>query len=108
MLDDVLEPNRFACRELPVPELAEGQALVCVKLINIHANTRLRMTLGAIALGETDPANYACAEVVQSRDPAFREGDIIACQARWQDYAVISSQDAAIGYGAANEATRAL
>jgi NADPH-dependent curcumin reductase len=108
MQDDVLEPDQFELRETPVPEISDGQALVRVKLINLHSNIRTRMALGAIPLGETDFANYACAEVVQSRDPAFKEGDVIACQAPWQDYAIVSSRQAAIGYGAANEATKAL
>jgi len=108
MRDDVVAADRFVLREQPMPEPAEGQALVRVKLINVHSNTRLRLAVGAIPLGGTDPANYACAEVVQSRDPAFKEGDIIACQAGWQEYAIVSSRDAAIGYGAANAATKAL
>ncbi|MGJ4944935.1 zinc-binding dehydrogenase [Bradyrhizobium sp. HKCCYLS1011] len=108
MQDDVLEPDQFELREKPIPKLADGQALARIKLINVHSNVRMRMALGAIPLGGTDPANYACAEIVQSRDPAFDEGDIIACQAPWQDYALVSSRDAAIGYGAANEATKAL
>jgi len=60
--------------------------LVRVKLINVHSNTRLRMAPGLTALGDTERSNYACAEVVKSRDPAFKEGDVIACQAGWQDY----------------------
>jgi NADPH-dependent curcumin reductase CurA len=56
------------------------------------------MALGMTALGDTEYSNYACAEVVQSRDATFKEGDVIACQAGWQDYQIISSADAAIGY----------
>lgn len=108
MQDDVVDAGCFVLQDLPLPPLAEGQALVRVKLINIHSNTRMRMALGAIPLGQTDPASYACAEVVESRDPNFKVGDVIACQAGWQDYAVVSSRDAAIGYGPATEATKAL
>lgn len=108
MHDDVVDPGCFDLRTMPLPALADGQALVRVRLINIHSNTRMRMALGAIPLGSTDPANYACAEVVESRDTSFKVGDVIACQAGWQDYAVVSSRDAAIGYGPATEATKAL
>jgi NADPH-dependent curcumin reductase CurA len=108
MQDDVVDAGCFALQDMPLPALAHGQALVRVKLINIHSNTRMRMALGAIPLGHTDPANYACAEVVETRDPSFRVGDVIACQAGWQDYAIVSSRDAAIGYGPATDATKAL
>jgi NADPH-dependent curcumin reductase CurA len=108
MVDDTLGPEQFALRELPIQELAEGQALVRVKLINIHSATRTRMANGMTKLGDTDRSNYACAEVMQSRDPTFREGDVIACQAGWQDYQIVSSSDASVGYGAASDAVKAL
>ena len=107
MVEDRLGLEQFELREQPLHELKVGQALVRVKLINVHSNTRLRMALGLTALGETERANYACAEVVQSRDTAFKEGDVIACQAGWQDYQIISSADAAIGYPPASELTKA-
>jgi NADPH-dependent curcumin reductase CurA len=108
LVHDKVHPEQFELRSVPIPELEHGQALVRVKLINIHSNTRLRMSRGMILLGSTDPACYACAEVVTSRDPAFREGDIIACQSGWQDYQIISSADPAIGYGPASELTKSL
>jgi NADPH-dependent curcumin reductase CurA len=100
--------DQFALEEAPTPEPAEGQALVKVKLLNIHSATRSRMASGAIVLGGTDPFSYACAEVVRSRDPAFGEGDVIACQAGWQEYQLVSSQDPSVGYGRATELTAAL
>jgi NADPH-dependent curcumin reductase CurA len=54
------------------------------------------MARGATTLGDTDYSNYACAEVVASRDPTFREGDVIACQAGWQHHEVIRSEDGPI------------
>jgi NADPH-dependent curcumin reductase len=98
MVENALGVEQFELREQPMPELKDGQALVRVKLINVHSSTRLRMALGMTALGDTEYSNYACAEVVQSRDATFKEGDVIACQAGWQDYQIISSADAAIGY----------
>jgi NADPH-dependent curcumin reductase CurA len=108
MAGDKLGPEHFELREQPIPELQDGQALVRVKLINVHSNTRTRLALGMTALGDTERSNYACAEVIQSRDPAFREGDVIACQAGWQDYQLISSADAAIGYPPATALTKAV
>lgn len=109
LADDVLGPEQFELREQQIPELKDGQALVRVKLINIHSNTRMRMATGLTPLGATDPSNYACAEVVQSRDPVFKEGDTIACQAGWQDLQVIASSDGPMGgYGDPSELVRAL
>jgi NADPH-dependent curcumin reductase CurA len=108
MLDGVVRVGDFEAREPPIPELKQGQALVRVKLINIHSATRWRIATGMTPLGETDRTNYACAEVIQSRDAVFREGDVIACQAGWQDYQIIRSDDAPIGYAPPNELVKAL
>src|SRR3982074_173454 len=96
MVNDVLGPEQFELREVPIPELQQEQALVRVKLVNIHSGTRARMANGMTKLGDTDKSNYACAEVIQSRDRTFREGDVIACQAGWQDYQIVSSEDASV------------
>jgi hypothetical protein len=108
MMGAALGLEHFALRRMPIPELRDGQALVRVKLVNIHAATRSRLAGGIVPVGETDRHNYACAEVLQSRDAAFAEGDIIACQDGWQDYQVIGSADPSVGYGPASVAVRAL
>src|SRR5437879_13704805 len=108
MVNDVLGPEQFELREGPIPELTRGRALVRVKLLNIHSGTRARMANGMTKLGDTDRSNYACAEVVQSRDQTFREGDVVACQAGWQDYQIVSSEEASVGYGPASELVKAL
>ncbi|MGQ7932488.1 MDR family NADP-dependent oxidoreductase [Paraburkholderia sp. D1E] len=109
MLGSELSVDLFEQRELPIPELKPGEALVRVKLLNIHSGTRMRIARGMTTMGETDSTNYACAEVVQSRDSAFREGDVIACQAGWQDYQIIRSSDGPVGgYAEASELVKAL
>ncbi len=40
--------QHFELREVTLPELKDGEALVRVKLINIHFNTRIRMATRAI------------------------------------------------------------
>lgn len=106
--DEPLSLDHFARRELPVPDLEDGQALVRVRVINLHANTRRRMVGGIIPLGGTDNSNYAYAEVVASRDPIFPVGAAVTCQAGWQDYQVISSSAGSISYGAATPLVAAL
>src|SRR3978361_1355905 len=108
MVKHVLGPEQFELREVAIPELQQGEALVRVKLLNIHSGTRARMANGMTRLGDTDRSNYACAEVIQSRDKTFKEGDIIACQAGWQDFQIVSSADASVGYGPPGELVKAL
>lgn len=100
--DEPLTAAHFELRELSVPELGEGEALARVRLMNLHANTRRRIVSEATRLGETDLSNYACVEIVASRDPAFPIGATVACQAGWQDYQVISSASQSVGYGPAS------
>lgn len=112
---DAITPDQFAMHELPIPALDEGQALVRIKLINLHSRTRLRIPTtanpdapGTIRPGETDLSNYGCVEVIASRDATFRVGDVIHCQVGWQDYQVISSTNGPIGYPPPMPAVRAL
>lgn len=91
-----------------MPDLADGEALVRVNLINIHSATRSRMANGMTKLGDTDKTNYAFCEVIASRDPAFHVGDRIACQAGWQDHQVVRSADPSIGYGPISDGAKAL
>lgn len=106
--DSKLAADNFKMLEPPILALEQGQCLIQVKVINIHASTRNRMTNGTTKLGDTDKTNYGCAQVLQSRDKTFKEGDLIACQAGWQTHQVISSEDESIGYGPANEMTIAV
>ena len=92
--------------EQPLPALAEGQALVRTRLINLHSRTRLK--LAKMAVGETDLANYGLAEIVASRDPLLPEGSSVHWQLGWQDWQVISRDEKPIGYAPPTPAVRAL
>lgn len=109
MVNDTITADQFAMKEIPVPEPKRGQALVRVTLVGIHPRVRHSMAAGgSLKIGETEP-NFACAQVLKSRDPVFKEGDIIACQAGWQDYSIVSSTDGAThGYGPAPESVKEL
>jgi NADPH-dependent curcumin reductase len=106
--DGMLCEHNFEPRQIAMPDVANGEALVRIKLLNIHSATRLRIARGLIVDGTTDPNCYACAEVVRSRDPAFEVGDIIACQAGWQEYQIVRSSDLPIGFGEPTELVKAL
>jgi NADPH-dependent curcumin reductase CurA len=106
--DGRLSADHFALRTEPMPEPADGEALVRVELINIHSATRARIANGMTRLSDTDYTNYAYATVIRSRDPAFKEGDAIACQAGWQEMQIISSNNPSVGYGPISDGAKAL
>ncbi len=101
-------PANLAMQTLPLPALQDGDALVRVRLLNPHPGARFRMQIGLVPLGATDESNFAYGEVIASRNPVFRVGDMVACQAGWQDYAIIRSDQESVGYGPASGAVCAL
>lgn len=105
--DDLSEAN-FTLREVPLEPLKDGELLVRVRLINIHSHMRMRMAKGQLKVGDTEKGNYACAEVLESRAPGFEPGDVIACQAGWQEYQVIDTKPGAVNHGHATELVKAL
>ena len=107
-IEGAFGPGNFEMRTLPLPALEEGEALVRVRLLNLHPGARFRMAAGIVPLGTTDKSNFAFGEIVASRDPAFKPGDMLSCQAGWQDYAIIDSRAESVDYGPASEAVCAL
>jgi len=108
--DNKITTEHFKMLELPMPQIQQGQTLIKVKVINIHSGVRSRMgPKGSTKVGDTDMYNYGCAEVLQSRDRTFKEGDIIACLAGWQSHQAISSNDGPqVGYVPPSELVKEL
>ncbi|MCB1475026.1 MAG: NADP-dependent oxidoreductase [Rhodobiaceae bacterium] len=100
-ITDHLTADNFARREVPVPELRQGQALIRNRLISIDPANRLYFAIQnyrrQIELGDVMAA-FAIGEVVKSTDPRFRVGDLWHGDFGWQDYAVINSYDRAEYY----------
>ena len=108
MLDGMVTTDLFALQKSPMPEPAEGEALVKVLLMGIHPRVRVSMAPGgSLALGESE-TDFACAVVMRSRDPKLKEGDVIACQTGWQDYAIVSSASGPVGYAPPSAAVKEL
>jgi NADPH-dependent curcumin reductase len=101
--NESLTASHFKQRILPMQALQDGEALVRIKLVNVHAATRLRIAKGHVPVGQTDPENYACGQIVASKDPTFAVGDTVACQAGWQEYQVIRSADGPVGFARPHE-----
>jgi hypothetical protein len=84
--------DNFELVEGSVPEPGEGEILVRHSWMSLDPYMRGRMSdaksyAKPVALGEVMTAGTV-GEVVKSRTPKFREGEIVQLQGGWQDYAV--------------------
>ena len=83
--------EHFELREEPLPEIGDNQFLV--KNLYLSCDPAQRSWLARdtyvpkIAVGETMRAG-ATAQVVASRHPGFKEGELVSGMFGWQDYAV--------------------
>ncbi|MCW5770734.1 MAG: NADP-dependent oxidoreductase [Rhodospirillaceae bacterium] len=87
-----IDESAFAWNEAPVPVPGEGEVLVRNTWLSLDPYMRGRMregksyvppvALGAVMTGGT------VGEVVESRNPAFKPGDIVEERLGWQDYGI--------------------
>jgi hypothetical protein len=93
--------HNFKMVELPLPDLKEGEVLVCHHYLSLDPYMRGRMNesksyaqpqpLGEVMIGAT------VGEVVDSRHPKFKAGDEVVCMGGWQEYSVVDANAIAIG-----------
>ncbi|MEQ1889615.1 MAG: NADP-dependent oxidoreductase [Alphaproteobacteria bacterium] len=90
---DRLEVSHYTMREAPTPEPGEGQALLRTLLISMDPVSRTRITgnKGGLGIGDVMPSS-GLGQVVASRHPDFREGQVVECAPGWQDYSVQSAE----------------
>ncbi len=86
------QPEDFELIEEPRPEPGEGELLLRNLYVSIDPGSRARLSgrdsyVPAKPLGEVMDAQ-SVSEVVLSRHPDFRVGEIVAGYHGWQDYAV--------------------
>ncbi len=86
-----LEERHFELREAPMPTPGAGEVLTRTIYLSLDPANRAWMR-GAtyraqVAAGEV-MAGYTVAQVVESRDPGFREGDLVEGDGGWQEHAV--------------------
>lgn len=85
-------PSNFSTDRQPIPEPADGELLLKTLYLSLDPYMRGRMSaaksyaapveIGAVMEGGT------VSRVVRSRNPAFKEGDIVLSHSGWQSYAV--------------------
>jgi NADPH-dependent curcumin reductase CurA len=90
-----LAPEHFRLADAAMPVPAEGDVLVRVRYISLDAANRAWMQgatyRSAVEAGSV-MAGGALAEIVQSRSPQFRAGDLVFADTGWQDYAALPAK----------------
>jgi NADPH-dependent curcumin reductase CurA len=92
---DKLAPEHFRLVDGPMPTAGEHEVLVRTRYISLDAANRAwmlgRTYRAALNAGEV-MAGGALAEVVESRDPGFKPGDLVSGDTGWQDYAALPAR----------------
>ena len=90
--EGMLEESNFRMVETPVPAPGEGEMLVRALYLSVDPYMRGRLSAAksyapSVEIGEV-MVGGGVAEVVESRHPQFRAGDIVNLPMGWQEYAI--------------------
>ena len=90
--------DSFRMETSAMPQPAIGQLLVRTRFLSLDPYMRGRMSSAAsyaqpVAVGDTMEGE-AIADVLESRSPDFRPGDIVRAMVGWRSHAVINATDA--------------
>jgi NADPH-dependent curcumin reductase CurA len=90
-------PENFDIVDAPLPRVGDGDVLRQTKFLSLDPYMRGRMSDAPSYAAPVDVGGTMCghtvSEVVESRNPAFRAGDIVAGYDGWQSYAVSSGRE---------------
>src|SRR5580658_448241 len=90
-----LTAEHFRLQEADVPAAGDGEVLVKSRYVSLDAANRAWMQgvtyRSALTMGEV-MAGGALAEVVESRAPHLKPGDIVSAETGWQEYAAVSGK----------------
>src|SRR4051812_4924088 len=91
-------PDTFAVRELPLPTPGDGELLCRNLYVSVDPYLRLKMHqresyTPPLEIGEAIPGR-SVAQVIESRAPGWRPGELVAIGGGWQDYAVVPARAA--------------
>jgi NADPH-dependent curcumin reductase CurA len=86
-----LTGEEFRWNEAPIPQPSDGQVLVRTLLLSVDPAQRIWMSRDshkpAVPLGDV-MQSFAVGQVIESRHPDFKRGDLVRGEFGWQDYAV--------------------
>lgn len=89
-------PHNFRIDEAPLPALTDGQVLTRTIVCSADPGTRSRLSDGAsyappLRIG--DPVDgFAIGEVIESANPRFAVGDIVATGGGWSEYSLFGGR----------------
>jgi NADPH-dependent curcumin reductase CurA len=91
-----LEISNFEMREVDVPKPSEDEILVKNILLSVDAANRTwmqgRTYRDQVFAGDVMPS-YSIAEVVESRHPDFKVGQIVASDSYWEEFSLVKAKD---------------
>tara|TARA_B100000989_G_scaffold184885_1_gene139175 strand:- start:253 stop:1266 length:1014 start_codon:yes stop_codon:yes gene_type:complete len=94
--DAKLDVSNFELQEVDVPKPEDGQVLVRNILLSIDAANRTwmqgRTYRDQVIAGDVMPS-YSVAEIIESKDPDFKKGQIVTADSFWAEYSVVASKD---------------
>jgi NADPH-dependent curcumin reductase CurA len=86
-----LTGEEFRWNEAPIPQPSDGQVLVRTLLLSVDPAQRIWMSRDsyepAVPLGDV-MQSFVVGQVIESRHPDFKRGDLVRGEFGWQDYAV--------------------
>ena len=87
--------EHFAIRTSELPALTEGQLLIRNTYLSVEPAMRGWVNAAAnyaepVAIGDV-MRSFAVGEVIESRHPSYRVGDVVMGMFGWQDYAVVDT-----------------
>jgi NADPH-dependent curcumin reductase CurA len=86
-----LTGEEFLWNEAPVPRPSDGQVLIRTLWLSVDPAQRIWMARDsykpAVPLGDV-MQSFAVGQVIESRHPDFKRGDLVRGEFGWQDYAV--------------------
>ena len=91
------QDGNFALKEAPIPKPQEGEVLVKTLYLSMDPYMRGRMSdrityMAPFELGTT-PEGDGIGQVVESRNPKLKPGDIVTGFLKWADYSVAKAVD---------------
>ena len=91
-----LEISNFEMREVDVPKPSEDEILVKNILLSVDAANRTwmqgRTYRDQVFAGDVMPS-YSVAEVVESRHPDFKVGQIVASDSYWEEFSLVKAKN---------------
>src|SRR5215470_18645482 len=90
-----LGAEHFKLTSGAIPEPKDGEALLRVRYVSLDAANRAWMhgaTYRSAVEANTVMAGGGIAEVVQSKSPELKAGDIVFGDTGWQDYAAVAAK----------------